>query len=285
MKIIFSILLFVFFFDVDCLAQRTYVGSTPAHQLVRNFLSISATDSIDFIRWQLVLHSDNFELECRYGLARGGTPGFVAEKTVTRAGSVKKTGAYFFSLQHDNRQLSIVEVNASLLHLADAENRFLVGNGGYSYALNNREGVKTDQLNIPSAKGHLPAPLIFEGRTPCQELSRLLGLNKSAACNKMKWYFIFYTDSVTGRPSYFLEGGMGYRKETMDRGRWRIHNRNGKIIYQVTPDNSTRSLYLLKGDENILFFIDPEGRLLVGNEDFSYTLNRRKEEYPPVIRK
>lgn len=151
--------------------------------------------------------------------------------------------------------------------------------------LNNREGVKTDQFNIPSEPATIDTPLVFEGRTPCQELSRLLGLNKTAACNKMKWYFIFYTDSVTGKPSYFLEGGMGYRKETMDRGTWHIHSRNGRIIYQVTPDNSTHSLYLLKGGENILFFIDPTGRLLVGNEDFSYTLNRRKEEYPPVSRK
>jgi hypothetical protein len=39
-----------------------------------------------------------------------------------------------------------------------------------------------------------------------------------------------------------------------------------------------RSLNLLKGDDNILF-VDADGRLLVGNEDFSYTLNRREEEY------
>ncbi len=52
----------------------------------------------------------------------------------------------------------------------------------------------------------------------------------------------------------------------------------------MTPDKQAYSLYLLKGDDNILFFVDPNGRLLVGNEDFSYTLNRRKEEYAPVFR-
>ncbi|MBD0280018.1 MAG: hypothetical protein ICV81_18940 [Flavisolibacter sp.] len=101
----------------------------------------------------------------------------------------------------------------------------------------------------------------------------------------MKWYFLFYTDSVTGKPSYFLMGGMGYRKETMAKGKWQIVTKpNGRIIYRVYFDKWVRSLDLLKGDDNILFFIDAGGRLLVGNEDFSYTLNRRKEEYPPVKR-
>lgn len=77
-------------------------------------------------------------------------------------------------------------------------------------------------------------------------------------------------------------GGMGYKKETMARGRWQIvTERDGRIIYRVYSDKWTRSLSLLKGDDNILFFIDADWRLLVGNEDFSYTLNRRKAEYPP----
>jgi hypothetical protein len=100
----------------------------------------------------------------------------------------------------------------------------------------------------------------------------------------MKWYIIFYTDSLTGKPSYYLKGGIGYRKETMEKGKWQIINKDGRIIYQVIPDDQPYSLYLLKGDDNILFFMYPDGHLLVGNEDFSYTLNRRKEEYLPVRR-
>jgi hypothetical protein len=38
------------------------------------------------------------------------------------------------------------------------------------------------------------------------------------------------------------------------------------------------SLNLLKADGSIIF-MDAEGRLLAGNEDFSDTLNRRKEEH------
>src|SRR5882724_1405907 len=262
--------------------ERTYVGSTPAHGVVRDFLGISSTDSIDFIRWKLSIGSDSFELQCQYGLGKAGTPGFVNEKRASFKGVLTKTENRW-SLQHKGKKLSLLEVNAGLLHLLDQNNALLVGNGGYSYALNSTASVRTDQFNIPSVQSTLKYPLDFEGRTPCQELSRLLGLNKSEACDKMKWHIIFYTDSVTGKPSYYLKGGIGYRKETMERGKWQIiKGKNGRIIYRVNPDNGSYSLYLLKGDDNILFFTDPDGRLLVGNENFSYTLNRRKEEHPQV---
>ena len=100
-----------------------------------------------------------------------------------------------------------------------------------------------------------------------------------------QWYFLFYVDSVTSKPSYFLMGGMGYRKETMDSGKWQIVTEGkGRIIYRLYSDIWARPLSLVKGDDNMLFFIDANGRLLVGNEDFSYTLNRRKEEYAAVKR-
>ena len=71
----------------------------------------------------------------------------------------------------------------------------------------------------------------------------------------------------------------------MERGKWQIITReNGRILYQVRPDDGAYTLYLLKGDDNILFFTDGNGQLLVGNEDFSYTLNRRKEEYPATYK-
>lgn len=31
----------------------------------------------------------------------------------------------------------------------------------------------------------------------------------------------------------------------------------------------------MKGDDNVLFFLDKDRNLLVGNSDFSYTLNRK----------
>ena len=263
-------------------AQQIYVGSTPAHVFVRDFLQISLTDSIDFIRWKFVVGSGRFELQCQYGLSKAGTSGFVNEKRVGFKGELSKTENHYY-LKHNGKLLPILEVNANLLHLLDQHYKMLIGNGGYSYVLNSIAPAKTDHFNIQSEKSNAKSPLVFEGRTPCQELSTLLALNKSDACNKMKWYILFYTDSLSGKPSYYLKGGIGYRKETMERGNWEIITGiNGRIIYKLNPDDRAYSLYLLKGDDNILFFIDSNGQLLVGNEDFSYTLNRRNEEYPKV---
>ncbi len=284
MKVCFSLLISTFFCFAAGANVHTYVGSTPAHDVVRDFLQISPTDSIDFIRWKLEIGSGIFQLQCRYGLAQPGTPGFSNEQRVAFEGELTKSESYYY-LKHKGKSLSILEVNANVLHLLDGNNRMLSGNGGYSYALNSTRPVEVDKVNISNAQTSNKSPLVFEGRTPCRELPALLGLNKSDACNKMKWYFLFYSDSVTGKPSYYLMGGMGYRKETMARGKWQIVTESdGRIIYRVYSDKWVRSLDLLKGDDNILFFIDAVGRLLVGNKDFSYTLNRRKEEYLPVKR-
>jgi len=282
MKTIIFLLIMALTCHFSTLDKQTYVGSTPAHVAVRDFLGISLTDSIDFIRWKLEFSSGKFELHCQYGLSKAGTSGFVNEKRVDFEGElVKKENYYHF--KHNGTRISMLEVNTDLLHLLDQNNKMLIGNGGYSYTLNSTHPVKTDQFNIRPVQSTFKNPLVFEGRTPCQELSKLLNLNKSDACNKMKWYIIFYTDSMTGKPSYYQKGGIGYRKETMERGKWQIINgKDGRIIYHVIPDNRAYSLNLLKGDDNILFFVDTNGRLLVGNDDFSYTLNRRIKEYQPA---
>jgi hypothetical protein len=264
-----------------CSAQtRTFVGSTPAHTIVRDFLQISATDSIDFIRWKLELRPGTFQLQCRYGLAQPGTPGFSNEQRVAFEGQLTKSKSYYY-LKHQGKSVSILEVNANVLHFLDQYNTMLIGNGGYSYALNSTSPVEADAVNIQSRYTVFKSPLIYEGRTPCSDLPDLLGIMKSEACNKMKWYFLFYADSLTGKPAYFLMGGVGYRKETMAKGRWQIiTDPNGRVIYRLDSDKWVHPLHLLKGDDNILFFIGTNGQPLVGNEDFSYTLNRRKEAYP-----
>ena len=261
--------------------ESTYVGSTPAHRSVREFLGISLTDSIDFIRWKLVTRSSQYEVLCKYGISKPSTPGFIDEKRTTFSGALKKEKNYY-NLVHESKTLSMLIMNSNLLHLADENKKLLVGNGGYSYALNIDGPVKTDQFNTPVVQGTAKSPLVYEGRTPCQELSNLLVLNRREECNKLKWYFILYTDSLTGKPSHYLSNGTAYRKETMAKGKWEIvTGKNGKVTYKLSPEAKTYSIYLLKIDTNILIFTDPEGNLLVGNENFSYTLNRRKREYPP----
>jgi hypothetical protein len=48
------------------------------------------------------------------------------------------------------------------------------------------------------------------------------------------------------------------------------------VVYQLNPTQAQPSLCLLKGDDNVLFFLDQKRELMVGHSEFSYTLNRVK---------
>ena len=274
MRIIFSLLCLLAVCLTGRAKQSVYQGSTPAHFDVRKFLNISLTDSIDFIKWQLAIETDKYELNCRYGLAKGGTDGFTNEKQIRLAGTIARRGAQFM-LDADGRSFFLLQINSNLLHLLDQKQNLLVGNGGYSYTLNIDKPVKTGQLNISRKQAPLTGEAAFEGRTPCQELAKMMGLDKSAACDKMKWYIIFVVDSITGKPSYYLKGGRAYRRETMANGKWETFiGKDSRIMFKLDPDKNNASTYLVRVDENILMFTDAEGNLMVGNKNFSYTLNR-----------
>ena len=269
MRIIFLLLSVL---DVHA-KQSLYQGSTPAHLSVRKFLDIPLTDSIDFIKWQLTTDGSDYKLDCRYGLAKAGTDGFTNEWQIKLAGPITKQGHHYV-LGAGKRSLFLFEINSNLLHLLDEKQNMLVGNGGYSYCLNIDNPVATDQLNTSVKESRLRTEETFQGRTPCQELSKMMGLNKSDACDKMKWYIIFVVDSITGKPSYYLKGGRAYKRETMSRGKWETSVGNdGRMLYKLDPDKNFH-VYLVKIDDNILHFTDSNGNLLVGNKNFSYTLNK-----------
>lgn len=264
---------------IFCLAAEgkvlTFVGSTPAHATVRKFLQISSTDSIDFIRWKLDVGESTFTLDCRYGMSKAGTQGFSNEQHVAFEGSITEAGNYYY-LKHNGSSLTLLKVNANVLHFVNATNSLLVGNGGYSYALNSLQPVETKECNVWSTQIPGKGPLMYEGRTPCQVLSTLLGLKKQSDCFKLKWLFTFYTDSISERPSHFTLKGTLYRTQRIVEGKWQVaKSKNGGVTFRVFFDEWPHSLDLLKGDDNVLFFTDTSGEVLVGNEDFSYTLNRR----------
>jgi hypothetical protein len=118
---------------------------------------------------------------------------------------------------------------------------------------------------------------VFDGRTPCQELAKQLNEKTIPECIKIKWRLTLYKDSVTGNPDAYELLGFVYKKDTPRIGKWHIikgtHANPEAVVCQLDqPGRET--LFLQKGDDNILFFLDPEKKLMVGNRDFSYTLNR-----------
>lgn len=119
---------------------------------------------------------------------------------------------------------------------------------------------------------------VFDGRTPCKDLAKMLDEQAPSDCSKIKWRLTLYVDSISRNPdSYELIGFMREKRDPL-RGSWSIIKGSKEdpeaIIYELNDNHGKPLLFLLKGDDNVLFFLDSEMKHLVGNKDFSYALNR-----------
>jgi len=271
MKLIAALSLSVMFLSCASGKETKYAGSTPANQVVRAFLEIPSADSVDFIRWHIAFENDKYTLQCNYGVGKPNTRDFInGGKWVELHGTLKKDGKYYH-LQNTNRTLSLIELNPNLLHILDAEHNLSVGTGGWSYTLNRISPSITDDVNIEFRKPILKDSMAYHGRTPCG-VPGMKSLEKP--CYKLKWYLVFYADPKRNEPrGYRLRSVV--REHSIDKvGEWQIIiGKQGRIIYQLK--NDTLLINLVKLDDQILAFADSDGKLLVGDEDFSYTLSRK----------
>ena len=254
--------------------DRYFTGSTPAGKSIRPFLGIPVSDSIDFIRWKLTINDQMYILSCNYGIGKPNTNGFInGGKTINAKGKVKREGN-FIQLLFGSEVLNLFEVNDNLLYLLNDDKTLIVGNGGWSYVLNNQSPLSTSEVNLKSRQTVFKDDsMVFEGRTPCTGLQ-----TREKECYKLKWLLVLYVNRQTNQPAGFSLKGTGFREQGGKKGNWKIiAGKNGSIIYQLDAaaiDDKT-PLYLLKLDDKILYFIEANGNLMVGNEDFSYALNRR----------
>lgn len=139
--------------------------------------------------------------------------------------------------------------------------------------------------SAPSTSTNSPAKLpsgpdvlgVFEGRSPCQEIVGLLNVAGREACAKIKWRLVLYQDPVTHAPTTYALGGFMWRNPPRT-GKWSIVKGTpidpNATVYQLDPDDPQGFLSFVKADDNILFFLDKDRNLLIGNIKHSYTLNR-----------
>jgi hypothetical protein len=118
---------------------------------------------------------------------------------------------------------------------------------------------------------------VFDGRTPCQELSVQLDEKKSPECTKIKWRLRMFKDNTAGMTGTYELQGFIYKKEAPYLDKWHIITGTATnpdvIVYQLDREGRP-PLLLQQCDDNVLYFLDKDKKLLVGNRDFSYTLNR-----------
>jgi hypothetical protein len=79
----------------SCTEGKTvYFGSTPANSIVKTFLGIPLSDSVDFIRWKLITGGNQYSLQCDYGISKPNANGFINTKTIDIHGKLIREGNY-----------------------------------------------------------------------------------------------------------------------------------------------------------------------------------------------
>jgi hypothetical protein len=277
-----------------CAEGGIFVGTTPCDASVRSFLAIRAREKCELIRWDLSLATrvgrttgPNLYANVEYGLA--GKP----LKKLKReglweagVGTPEHPDAVVYELTRGKAKLALWKVTDETVHLLDAKRRLLVGNGGWSYALSIAVAEKPRTSNAtPPEMSYSLAPLatgpavygVFEGRTPCA-LAQVLDIKVDPACFKLKWRITLFKDAVThAATSYRVEGSLfpeGARSGAVTALPGTPFDANAKVL-RLEPPAGAQPIYLMRGDDNVLFFLDQAGKLGLGNRDFNYALSRR----------
>ena len=118
---------------------------------------------------------------------------------------------------------------------------------------------------------------MFDGRTPCQELAAQLKQETTPECIKIKWRLKLYRDQADEHTGTFTLLGFTFRDENKLNGRWNLikgtaSNPDALVYELVVPGRG--NLLLQKINDDMLYFLDQQKNLMVGNYDFSYVLSR-----------
>jgi len=291
-----AVLLMCVFLTASCSARKVMpeiilIGSTPGDELIKTMLTIPVETKVDFIRWNLILDDKNaFVLDIAYGESKPNTLDFkrVGKQTIKGTYLIVKNQEEnrfkeIYQLKSDDwpEIISIVKINENLFHILTPQNQLMTGNGGWSYSLNRKVPIDSGEILISSpVADDKSLQLVYDGRTPCQEIAREHPeMNASPSCFKLKWKLVLDRDSVTYLPTTCTIRTIVDNQPRDVTGRWAIIQGTAKnaeaIIYKIQADNLAEPILLFLGDENVLFFLDKDNKPFIGNEDFSFAMNKR----------
>jgi hypothetical protein len=280
-------------------SQTILVGSTPGDGEIKSLLGIPVDLKVDFIRWDLTLNNQDpgnktFSLNIIFGENQPNTLGFTGGgqkrafvgEYITNNISADQLQGEVYHLQGGKlpKGIKLVKLNENLFHILTSQNSLMIGNGGWSYTLNNKEPVQGDfptpVLKTPTRD--TTTQVIFDGRTPCQEFASEHEMSVNKSCFKLKWRIILNRDPVSHEPTTYTMRKVVDNGRQNVTGKWKVINGTtsnpNAVIYQLDPEDPGKSISLLVGDENVLFLLHKNKDLFVGNEDFSFTLNKKQEE-------
>lgn len=260
------------------------VASTPGGKEIKTILGIDLKDSIDFIRWNVLLDSSSgkFKVELQYGISKPNTVGFISPKFKIIEGKFGVSwGTYILKSASLPNDLRFIKINEHLFHVLGLDQNLLVGNGGWSYVLNNSssgmqvselKGLETDFKSF----GDQDSVITFDGRTPCYQIPQDFNLQMSDDCIKLKWRLKLRPGDNSGNTgTYSLKGTFSEHKEI--KGTYRIDEQQKLFILHLSPLKNGSQMSFLIADKNILYFLNPGMKLFIGDSNFSYALNRIAE--------
>jgi len=97
-------------------------------------------------------------------------------------------------------------------------------------------------------------------------------LARSPACRTSSTRPGRYQDPKTKAPTTYKIECTLHRKQVRE-GTWSVVRDKGAVVYHLANTKTEADLFLLKGGDNVLFFLGQDRKPLVGHDDFSYTLN------------
>lgn len=282
-----------------------FEGITPCDSLNRPMPQIPAGVECEMIIWKVVLYHEpdtgtptTYESNSSYGMSQpntlgiagGGTPIVMNGTWAIAKGTQADPNAVIYQLNPDDPETSVsfLKVGENILHVLNVNQSLMVGNGGWSYALNRTDnGSAAPAVNIPQSEADAPVPSplptpsgssvfgVFQGRMPCHELAmQFAKISLDYGCIKIKWGLTLYWNPATKDPTTFTFRGTS----TTRQGSWAIISSDklypGSTIYQLTPAESQQPLSFLAVDSNNIYMLDDDLNLLVGDALFSYTLSR-----------
>lgn len=265
------------------------VGATPGDEQLKSMLNISRDTKIDFVRWNLTLRRGEnraypFSLAVQFGVGKQGTPDFVGggqSRTYEGNYSIKSTGGVerYELTGSDGMSVALVKLNENLYHVLAADNKLMIGNGGWSYTLTRKDPLSVSS-SLPLITGAKPdaEEMVYVGRIPCAPFADAYHLKTGENCEKLKWKLTLRTNPRTHQPTTFKMFRVIQGADSIE-GSWRIVNGSGRnpltTIYKLEANRPDYALTFLAADD-ILFFLSPDNKLMPANKDFSSTLNRER---------
>ena len=272
-----------------------FVGTSPCTDFVKPKLQIPRGEKCDRIKWRVSLFdSGRYELTREWGFhvdnrtyLPKGTTSFNGTWKIAKGRSGDPTGVVVQLDADKPNSIGFALIDQNILHLLEPNKALAVGDSGASYTLsrNHRFSALPNETHGLSTDSDVTAAMNFSGRSPCREIAKELNHPVETDCAKLKWSLDLYRDPQTLTPTTYRLRGTLYRNEargteTVREGKWKVTKGTktdpNAIVYALDAFGSDGPIYLLKADRNVLFFVTKDGSVLVGNEDFGYTLNRDK---------